>query len=55
MNIRDPMGYDLPKQERRLSWQGLLLLVRDAVVRPVGRIYCGLTKGRPDNGRQIHK
>jgi hypothetical protein len=55
MNIRDPKGYDLPNQERALSWQGLVLLVRDATVRQAARIYCGLTKGRPENGRQIHK
>jgi hypothetical protein len=55
MNIRDPKGYDLPNQERALSWQGLVLLVRDATVRQAARIYFGLTKGRPENGRQIHK
>jgi hypothetical protein len=38
-----------------LSLRELSLLVRDAVMRPVGRIHLGLSKGRIEKDRNGHK
>jgi hypothetical protein len=46
MNIHDPKGYDLPNQKRHLSFKELVALVRVAMMRPVGRIHLGLSRGR---------
>jgi len=46
MSIRDPKGFDLPNQKQRLSWKELLLLLRNAMMRPLGWIHLGLSSVR---------